>query len=118
LARAGIPIGLTPDLTEVLVTAFRELRSGQTVDGKGLESLTTCMSTAEAVSTAYAAALHAYYYGAAEMHAEHLVQHLVGTVLKDEPDDLKKLRHYFQHVVQGRAGRTWKDLYAAREHLG
>ena len=33
--------------------------------------------------------------------AEHVVQHLVGTALKDEPDDLKRLRHYFEHVVRG-----------------
>lgn len=118
LARAGIPVMLGPDLTEMLVTTFRELRSGQTVDGKGLESLTTCMSTAEAVSTGYAAALHSYYYDSGQVRAEHVVQHLVGTVLKDEPEDLKKLRHYFHHVVQGRAGGVWKDLYAAREHLG
>ena len=46
------------------------------------------MSTAEAVSTGYAAGIHAYYYGAGEPQAEHVVQHLVGTALKDAPDDI------------------------------
>jgi hypothetical protein len=74
------------------------------------------MSTAEAVSTGYAAGIHAYYYGSAEVQPEHLVNHLVGTALKDAPDDLKKLRHYFNHVVKGRKG-AWKAYYEARNHL-
>jgi len=28
-------------MTEILVTTFRELRNAQTIDGKGLEALTT-----------------------------------------------------------------------------
>ena len=75
------------------------------------------MSTAEAVSTAYAAGIHAYYYGAAEVEPDHLVQHLVGSALKDSPDDVKKLAHYFHHFVKGRRGRAWSAYYEARKHL-
>ncbi len=117
LARAGIPQALPPEMTEVLVTTFHELRTGQSGDGNALETLTTAMSTAEAVSTGYAAGLHAWYYDAGSVKAEHLVQHLIGTALKDAPDDLKKVRHYFNHVVKGREGRGWKAFYEAREHL-
>ena len=63
LSRAGIPMSLPAEMTEVLVTTFHELRSGQSADGAALEQLTTAMSTAEAISTGYAAGLHAYYYG-------------------------------------------------------
>jgi MoxR-like ATPase len=118
LTRAGVPLSLPPDLAEVLVSTFHELRQGQTAEGDALEALTTAMSTAEAISTAYAAGLHAGYYGGGPVGADHLVQHLIGTALKDAPDDLKKLRHYFNHVVKGRKGATWKALYAAREQLG
>ena len=52
-----------------------------------------------------------------EVEPEHLVHHLVGSALKDTPDDLKKLRHYFNHVVKGRAGAAWKAYYEARSHL-
>jgi hypothetical protein len=117
LARAGVPVSLPPDMTEVLVTAFHELRNAKDEAGKALEPLTTPMSTAEAISTGYAAGLHAWYYEDGPARAEHLVQHLAGTALKDSPDDLKKLRHYFQHVVKGKPGDAWKDLYAARDHL-
>jgi MoxR-like ATPase len=117
LGRAGIPHRIPPEMTEVLVTTFHELRSGQSLDGNALETLTTAMSTAEAISTGYAAALHAWYYAGGEFRAEHLVQHLIGTALKDAPDDLKKLRHYFNHVAKERKGRGWQAFYEARSHL-
>jgi MoxR-like ATPase len=117
LARAGIPVALPAEMTEVLVTTFHELRAGQTMEGNALETLTTAMSTAEAISTGYAAGLHAWYYDGGAARADHLVQHLIGTALKDAPDDLKKLRHYFNHAVKGRCGRGWQALYEAREVL-
>jgi MoxR-like ATPase len=117
LARAGVPQSLPAEMTEVLVTTFHELRSGQSSDGNALETLTTAMSTAEAISTGYAAGLHAWYYEGSAARGEHLVQHLIGTALKDAPDDVKKVRHYFNHVVKGRSGRGWKAFYEAREHL-
>jgi MoxR-like ATPase len=117
LARAGIPVALPAEMTEVLVTTFHELRAGQTKEGNALEALTTAMSTAEEISTGYAAGLHAWYYDGGAARAEHLVQHLIGTALKDAPDDLKKLRHYFNHAVKGRGGRGWQAFYEARESL-
>jgi MoxR-like ATPase len=117
LRRAGVPASVPPEMTEVLVTTFHELRAGQTAEGNALETLTTAMSTAEAISTGYAAGLHAWYYGGGAVQAGHLVQHLIGTALKDAPDDLKKLRHYFNHAVKGRGGRGWKAFYEARDEL-
>lgn len=117
LARAAIPVALQPDVVEVLVTTFHELRHGKTGDGKALEPLTTAMSTVEAVSCAYAAGIHAYYYAAGEVEPAHLVQHLVGTALKDSPDDVKKLSGYFNHVVKGRKRGAWPAYYEARKHL-
>jgi len=117
LERAGVPVALTPGITELLVTTFRELRLGKTTDGKGMETLSTVLSTAEAVGTACAAGIHAYYYSDGEVQPEHVVQHLVGTVLKDNPDDLKKVRHYFDHVVKKRKDHLWKRFYDARGEL-
>jgi MoxR-like ATPase len=117
LDRAGVPVGLSPELTEILVTTFHELRTGQSAEGQALEPLTTAMSTAEAISTAYAAGLHAWYYDGGPAQPYHLVQHLIGTALKDSADDLKKLRHYFNHTVKGRTTPAWKAYYEAREEL-
>jgi MoxR-like ATPase len=117
LGRAGIPVALPAEMTELLVTTFHELRCGQSAEGQALEPLTTAMSTAEAISTGYAAALHAWYIDQAAAEPRHLVQHLIGTALKDATDDLKKLRHYFNHTVKARSGAAWKAYYEARSHL-
>ena len=118
LARAELPVTLPPDMTEMLVTTFHELRDGKTFDGKAVEGPSTVMSTAEAVSVAYAAGLQAHYYGKGAIGANELVSNIVGTALKDDPDDLGKVRHYFEHVVRGRRGLQWKKWYSARKLLG
>jgi MoxR-like ATPase len=117
LGQARIPATLPADKTELLVTTFHELRNAQTTDGKALDPLSTVMSTAEAVSVGVAAVTHAYYYAGGDVRAEHLVRNLVGSALKDSVEDLKKLRHYFQHVIRDRKGAGWHDLYEARSHL-
>jgi len=117
LERAGVPVAMTPEITELLVTTFRELRQGRTTDGRGIESLTTVLSTAEAVGTAAGAGIHAWFYGDGNVRPEHIVQHMVGTVLKDNPDDLKRIQHYFEHVVKKREGTLWKAFYDSRGEL-
>jgi MoxR-like ATPase len=116
LEQAGIPLSLPLDLTEVLVTTFRELRSGQTIDGQTLEPLSTVMSTAEAVSVGYAAGLHSYYYPtqpAPSITADRVLQSLWGAALKESEADRKRLRHYFHQVVKGRSGAQWQAFYQA-----
>jgi MoxR-like ATPase len=117
LSQAGIPMSLPPELTEILVTTFHELRTGKTFDGQALEPLSTVMSTAEAVSVGYAAGIHAYYYNRGEMSPDHLVQSLLGSAIKDSSEDLKKLDRYFDRVVKVREGDTWGQYYQAREYL-
>lgn len=118
LQRAGVPVTIPPDLTEILLTTFHELRTGKTGDGgKAIEPLTTVMSTAEAVSVAYAAGLHAYFYGSGKVQAEHIMQSLIGSALKDSPDDVKRLQHYFHHVVKPRKNGHWPEFYEAQRHL-
>ncbi len=117
LERAGVPARLDTAMTELLVTTFHELRTGKTGDGKALEPLTSAMSTAEAVSVGYAAGLHAYYFENGAVQPTHLLQSLLGSALKDSPDDLKKLRHYFDHVVKARKGDLWQAFYQARKQI-
>jgi MoxR-like ATPase len=113
LAASGVSASLPPDVTELLVTTFRELRSAKTLDGKALEPLTTAMSTAEAVSTGVAAGLHAAYIDGSRIEPRHIAMHVTATALKDAADDVKKVRHYFNHVVRGRLGAHWKAYYEA-----
>lgn len=117
LERAGIPKSINKDMTELLVTTFHELRQGKTGDGQAVETLSTVMSTAEAVSVGYAAGIHAYYYDNSGITPDHLVQSMIGSALKETEEDLKKLRHYFNHAIKDRKGGHWKAYYEARRFL-
>jgi len=120
LQDAAAKIRLDQSVIEVLVTAFHDLREGVTADGVQVEKPTTVMSTAEAVSVALQASLDAFYYGEGALSSEHIGRHLVGAVIKDNPEDLKKLKHYFDVVVRQRGkedGGPWAELGKARKWL-
>jgi hypothetical protein len=51
------------------------------------------------------------------MSGDHLVQHLIGTALKNASEDLKKLRYSFNHGLKDREGEVLKDCYAGKDHL-
>ncbi len=59
----------------------------------------------------------AHYFAAGEVRPGDLVQSLVGTALKDEPEDLGVLRRRFEQVVRSRSGEHWREYYEARRHL-
>lgn len=117
LAHADIEVEQPPDVVDLLVTAFNDLRHGTTEDGVVIEKPTAVMSTAEAVAVGYAACLDAYYFGDKKLSGEHIGRQLIGTVLKDNADDAKKLAHYFDVVVKPRSRRAsvWDSCLSARK---
>ena len=119
LRHAQVEVDLATDVVDLLVTAFQDLRNGVTAEGVVVEKPTAVMSSAEAVAVGYAAALDAHYFGNGEVGGEHIARQLIGTVLKDNPDDGKKLRHYFDVVVKQRAQRQpqWKRVLESRKEL-
>lgn len=119
LKRAQVDVDFHPDVVDLLVTAFHDLRHGVTNDGVVVEKPAAVMSSAEAVSVGYAACLDAHYFGDGSVGGEHVARQLIGTVLKDNPDDGKKLRHYFDVVVKQRAQRDaqWRRVLDARREL-
>lgn len=119
LERSGVATTVPDDVVELLVTAFHDLRDGVTAEGTVVERPTAVMSSAEAVAVAHAAALDAHYFGDGTAGGEHVGRQLIGTVLKDNPEDGKKLRHYFDVVVKSRARRRdqWTRLLDARREL-
>lgn len=120
LTGSGIKVKFPQDVIEVLVTTFQDLRQGRTEEGTVIEKPSTVMSTAEAVAVAHAAALDAHYFGDKTLAPEHLARQMLGTALKDNPDDAKKLRHYMDVVVKARSTkhRAWSQFHAARKWLG
>jgi MoxR-like ATPase len=117
LERSGVPITPSDELIEVLVTTFRELRSGKTQDGHAIDQTNAVLSTAEAVSVAHALGVRSWYLRSAAPNGADLVDSLAGTAVKDNPDDLKRLRAYLEQRISTRKGAAWREVYQARNLL-
>ena len=118
LAESGVPVELGPEVLEVLVTTFRELRDGEVGEGQKMERLSTVLSTAEAVSVAHGMGVRSWFLREEQPNPADLVECLSGTAAKDDPDDLRRLRQYLEQRVKKRKGRHWTALYEARHLLG
>ena len=81
------------DILELLVTTFRELRSGESEDGQAMERLTTAMSTAEAVSVAHAVGVRGYY--SAMVRRRPISSSIVGAAVKKATTTSGRLRRHF-----------------------
>lgn len=119
LRESAVKVECPTDVLELLVTTFNDLRHGRTEEGTVVEKPSTVMSTAEAVAVSHSAALDAAYFGSGRLESGHVARQLLGTVLKDNPDDLKKLKHYFDVVVKarGKGSKTWQQFYEAKKWL-
>ena len=103
-----------PALDEIrrVVTVFRELRDGKTLDGKTrLKSPSGTLSTAEAIAVVTHGLTMAAFYGDGAMRASDLATSLGGAIVKDPVQDRIVLQEYLQTVVKERDG--WKDLHRA-----
>ena len=103
-----------PALQEIrrIVTIFRELRAGQTEDGKTkLKSPSASMSTAEAISVVTGGMSLAAHFGDGSLRGADLAAGMVGAIVKDPVQDRQVLLEYLETVVKEREG--WKDLYRA-----
>jgi MoxR-like ATPase len=103
-----------PGLEEIrrVVTIFRELRDGQTAEGKvKVKQPSGTMSTAEAISVVNQGLALAAHFGDGVMRSADVASGLVGAVVKDPVQDRVVWLEYLETVVKERDG--WKDLYRA-----
>ena len=117
LERSGVPAAPDEKVLEMLVTTFRELRSGETTDGQALERPSAVLSTAEAVAVAHAVGVRGWFLRGGTGSAEDLVECLAGTAVKDNAEDLQRLRRYFEQRIRRKSGEHWQRLYEARHLL-
>ncbi|MBX9403100.1 AAA family ATPase [Lysobacter sp. BMK333-48F3] len=108
-----------PALKEVarIVRIFRELRNGQTEDGKSkLKSPSSTLSTAEAISVINNGMALAGHFGDGVLRPADMAAGMIGAVIKDPVQDQVVWTEYLETVVKERS--DWKDLYRAfREQL-
>jgi MoxR-like ATPase len=114
LGRALEIPGDVPGADEIrrIVTVFRELRNGQTEDGKTkLKQPSGTLSTAEAISVVNNGMALSAHFGDGSLKAADLASGIVGAVVKDPVQDRVVLQEYLETVVKERNG--WKDIYRA-----
>lgn len=107
-----------PALQEIrrIVTIFRELRGGVTLDGKTKIKIPTgTLSTAEAISVVNSGLSMAAYFGDGTLKAADLAASIIGSVIKDPVQDKLVWQEYLETVVKTR--NDWSDIYRACRDL-
>ncbi len=105
------------DTVEKVVTIFRELRGGATLDGKQkLKATSGVLSTAEAISLLANSMALAGSFGNGTITAKDLAAALQGAVIKDEDKDKVSWVEYLENVMKKR-GSAWLPLYRACREL-
>jgi MoxR-like ATPase len=100
-----------------VVTVFRELRAGVTVDGRTkLKSPSATLSTAEVISVMTNGLALAAHFGDGVLRAPDVAAGLVGAIVKDPVQDRIVFSEYLETVARERKG--WDDLYRACRELG
>ncbi len=104
---------------EKVVTIFRELRLGQTLDGKNkVKSPSGVLSTAEAISVLANSMALAGNFGSGEVTSHDIAAGLQGSIVKDEEKDRVVWQEYLANVMKKR-GAEWRPLFTScTEHNG
>lgn len=110
-----VPKNVGEEVARVL-TIFRELRGGSTVDGRTtLKVPTGTLSTAEAISTMVGGLSQAAWFDGGSLTAEGLSPNLLGAIVKDPVQDKVVLEEYLETVLKKR--RDYAGYYSALTDL-
>jgi MoxR-like ATPase len=115
--RVGAAYAVDATVLEALVTAFRDLRTGRSVEGWAVEKPSTVMSTAEAVAVTASIGLAAAYFPDGRSPLALVPEHLLGVVRKDDESDRARLLAYWDGSVRQRAEAgdgPWRALWERR----
>ncbi|NOU91719.1 AAA domain-containing protein [Paenibacillus sp. LMG 31456] len=96
-----------------VVTIFRELRRGMTLDSKEkIKPPSSVISTAEAISLLTNSMALAASFGSGQIQDEDLAAGLQGAIVKDDEKDQIVWKEYLENVMKKR-GSEWRSLYHA-----
>lgn len=109
------PKNVAEEVARVL-TIFRELRGGETLDGKlAVKSPTGTLSTAEAIAVMIGGLSQAAFFNGGALSAEGLVPNLIGAIVKDPVQDKIVLEEYLETVLKKR--RDFSEYYTTMSDL-
>lgn len=99
-----------------VVTMFRELRSGATLDGKvALKVPSGSLSTAEAIAVMVGGLSQAAWFHQGQLTAQAIGSNLLGAIVKDPVQDKLVLEEYLETVLKKRA--DFADYYHSINEL-
>ncbi len=103
------PVDAAIDEIRRVVTIFRELREGQTIDGKtSLKQPSSTLSPGEAISVVNSGVAMSGYFGTGKLRAEDIASSVVGAVVKEETD-----KTVWSEYVDAVVKKRWEDMYKA-----
>ena len=101
------------EAVEQVVTVFRELRNGVTMDGRNkVTSPENVPSTAEAISLLTGSMALASSFSQGIVTPDDLAAGLQGAIVKDEDKDQTTWQEYLENIMK-RRGKSWESLYQA-----
>lgn len=104
------PKNVAKEISRV-VTLFRELRDGETLDGKtALKSPSGSLSTAEAIAVIIGGLSHAAFFEDGKLGATSLAPTVLGAIVKDPMQDKPVLAEYLETVLKKR--KDYADYYS------
>ncbi|MFP3154339.1 AAA family ATPase [Lachnospiraceae bacterium ZAX-1] len=117
---ASYQLKAAPPSTDAIikvVTIFRELRRGATLDDKQkIKSPNGVISTAEAISLLTNSMALAASFGTGKINEADIAAGLQGAIVKDEEKDKIVWKEYLENVMKKR-GLEWRSLYNACREL-
>ena len=112
--RAEMP---NDELIENVITIFRELRNGKTLDNtQKLKTTTGVLSTAEAISLLANSMALAASFGNGKIVDYDIAAALQGAIVKDEEKDKIAWKEYLENVMKKR-GERYRTLYKECKEL-
>lgn len=108
--KASLP---AEDALVKVVTIFRELRNGATLDSKEkVKPPSSVLSTAEAISLLANSMALAASFGNGKLSWDDIAAGLQGAIVKDEDKDKLVWKEYLDNILKKR-GSEWRDIYHA-----
>lgn len=110
-----VPKNIHDEVSKV-VTMFRELRGGETLDGKAkIKTSTGNLSTAEAIAVMVGGLSQSAWFGNGSVSAEDLAPSVLGAIVKDPVQDKIALEEYLETTLKKR--RDFAAYYATLNEL-
>lgn len=119
LSKIGFKIQIPDETLDLLITVFQELRTGRSTRGGRFTPISTVMSTSEEISLLVDSAINAKYFGKAKVEPKHIAMNIIDAVVKDDKENLPKLREYFNMAVRNRTSQSpiWREFDSAFRKL-